>query len=205
MGKLEDKKDFIKNIIDSTLSGNLKWTTVNSIFNTYKRQKYKLSLNNNLYLTCEINLDYSNSIFLYDMDTMLDHYNTHDLPDLKNLLNFLKKDFLENQKRDIPESEKDDFYKNLSKNFTKKSFRKKKLDEIILDEDEDTDILDENKNKINILNEDRDENIWTLCIPIIGFFYYFLMKIDTKYKPVIFAYFLLQFFIAYFLFINNLK
>lgn len=67
MGKLEDKKAFIDNIVDSTLSGDLKWVAEKNIFNTYKRQKYKLSLDKNLYISHEVNLDSpEQSFYLYE-------------------------------------------------------------------------------------------------------------------------------------------
>lgn len=206
MGKLEDRKDFIKNIIDSTLSENLKWISVKSIFNNYKRQKYKLSLNNSLYLTYEVNLDRnSNTIFLYDVDSMLDHYSVYDYPYLKNLFDFLKKDFLTNVKRDIPDCENDDFYKNLSKNFTKRSFRKSKLENILSDNNysETKTEYVQNKEISSKLGDVKEkDNLWMLCIPILGILHYFLSSIDNKYKPVILSYFLLQIVSIIFLFLR---
>lgn len=219
MGKLEDKKVFIDNIVDSTLSGDLKWVTEKNLFNTYKRQKYKLILDKDLYINFDVNLNSNEQAFyLYEKDVMVDsfHFNAYSNPryaNLKNISDFLRNDFLTNVKRDIPSSEKDNFYNDLSKNFTKKSFRKNKL-ENILSESPTSNVSSKLETKVNstsdlltkvkseVKSETYDdsskklesESLWLLCIPILGMLHYFVTSdsVDNKYLPVIYSYFLLQ-------------
>lgn len=227
MGKLEDKKVFIDNIVESTLSGDLKWTLDKSLFNNYKRQKYKLELSKTLNLTFEVNLDIPDQPFyLHEKGDIVDTFNfsKYSKPKydhLESVSNFLRNDFLINAKRDIPSYEKDDFYNNLSKNFTKKSFRKNKLENILSDTPSSTKIksseIESNstytsgndssksetlsKAKVIISDDDQDTSIkkleddiyWVLCIPILGILHYSLLDVvENKYKPVIYSYFLLQ-------------
>jgi hypothetical protein len=149
MGKLEDKKVFIDNIVDSTLSGDLKWIAEKNLFNTYKRQKYKLILDKDLYIN---------------------------------------------------------FYNDLSKNFTKKSFRKNKL-ENILSESPTSNVSSKKETKSEVKSEVKseikkevkseasddssmkleNESLWLLSIPILGMLHYFVTSdsVDNKYLPVL--------------------
>lgn len=221
MGKLEDKKAFIDNIVDSTLSGDLKWVAEKSIFNTYKRQKYKLSLDKNLYISHEVNLDSpEQSFYLYENSNMVDafYYDKYSKPrydNLKSVSDFLHKDFLKNVKRDIPDFEKEDFYNDLSKNFTKKSFRKNKLENILSESDTKSPKAEYKENlipKIGIKNDYtksevktevyddshtkklENDSLWILCIPVLGILHYLVTSssVDNKYLPVIYSYFILQ-------------
>jgi len=228
MGKLEDKKAFIDNIVDSTLSGDLKWVAEKSIFNTYKRQKYKLSLDKNLYISHEVNLDSpEQSFYLYENSNMVDtfYYGKYSKPrydNLKSVSDFLHKDFLKNVKRDIPDFEKivfggrflidkikEDFYNDLSKNFTKKSFRKNKLENILSESPTsnfssklgNSEVKSEIKKEVKSEASDdssmkklENESLWLLSIPILGILHYFVTSdsVDNKYLPVIYSYFLLQ-------------
>lgn len=215
MGKLEDKKAFIDNIVDSTLSGDLKWVAEKNIFNTYKRQKYKLSLDKNLYISHEVNLDSpEQSFYLYENSNMVDtfYYGKYSKPrydNLKSVSDFLHKDFLKNVKRDIPDFEKEDFYNDLSKNFTKKSFRKNKLENILSESPTsnfssklgNSEVKSEIKKEVKSEASDdssmkklENESLWLLSIPILGILHYFVTSdsVDNKYLPVIYSYFLLQ-------------
>lgn len=214
MGKLEDKKVFIDNIVDSTLSGDLKWIAEKNLFNTYKRQKYKLILDKDLYINFDVNLNSNEQFYLYEKDVMVDSFNFDKYSNpryenLKDISDFLKKDFLTNVKRDIPSSEKDNFYNDLSKNFTKKSFRKNKL-ENILSESPTSNVSSKKETKSEVKSEIKkevkseasddssmkleNESLWLLSIPILGMLHYFVTSdsVDNKYLPVIYSYFLLQ-------------
>lgn len=128
---------------------------------------------------------------------------------LKSVSDFLHKDFLKNVKRDIPDFEKEDFYNDLSKNFTKKSFRKNKLENILSESPTsnfssklgNSEVKSEIKKEVKSEASDdssmkklENESLWLLSIPILGILHYFVTSdsVDNKYLPVIYSYFLLQ-------------
>jgi hypothetical protein len=158
-------KEIIKNLIESTLSGDIKWEISKSIFNSDVCKYYETSPNDKTKFVVQVRLNKDLSLdkgmshlSIYNKD-LINGYNlfmTHDFVEIEDLGESIYEIYV---KKSLPKKNEDVTYSEiLNSTFSKQSLRDKKLSSIL----SETEPPKSNKTeKVNDVSPDKKKSFFS--------------------------------------------